>query len=355
MATRDNRSSVQPSGGRPSSHFEPTMLTGLEMTEKEIGEGAYGKVVELRDTRSGKLYAAKKISCLDANFDFRMERQFMKKYEEFAKLCHPNLVEFHGFYKLERLQTIPLLVMERMRENLTSLLERSPNIKIAYKLTILLGVAEGLKYLHSRTPVVVHGRLTSNNILLKNQESELQVKIGDVGISTMMKPVYKRAAAICHDGMRSTADFLPPVTQLSQQKGIPSLDIFSYGRIMLHTMTQEWPNPQQKQPFIMAKIKGESAEIAILIKSCMEEKYEQRPSIVAVRKTVQKLRNQLSSKPDENLDADQPEVSASKKSDLEKEEMPDADEIKMLKQAIMKVHIIHDLQVCKNQPCQHTN
>ena len=334
MTARDKRSSIQPSGS--ASHFEPKMLNGLEATGKEIGKGAYGKVVELRDTRSGKLYAAKQISYLDADFDYRVEHKFMKKYEEFAKLRHPNLVEFHGFYKPQRL---PSLVMERMGENLTSLLEHSPNIQIAYKLAILLGVAEGLNYLHSQRPPIVHGRLSSNNILLNDQESELQVKIGDVGIATMMMPKYEPPIASCRDNARSTADFLLPVTQRFQQKGKPCFDVFSYGKVILHTMTQEWPNPRQQSP--MAKLKGERVEIVKLVKSCVDENHEQRPVIVTVLNTVQKLCNQLSSKSDEKSDTEnQPEVSLN--TDLEKEEVPKAaaaiSENEMLKQALKKVH-----------------
>ena len=312
------------------------MLTGLEATKKEIGEGVYGKVVELRDV-SGKCYAAKQIvSWEDVKHDYRKERQFTKKYEEFSKLRHPNLVEFHGFYKPERSWVIPLLVMERMKENLTSLLERSPNIEIAYKLTILLGVAEGLNYLHSQNPPIVHGRLSSNNILLNNQENEMQVKIGDVGITTMMLPKYK--PAIAQANFRSTADFLPPLGAPS----LPSLDVFSYGRVMLHTMTQEWPNSQQHVQSLMAKIKEERVEFVQLVKSCVGEKHEQRPVIVTVLNTVQKLCNQLSSKSDEKSDAEnQPKVS---NTDLEKEEVSKAaaviSENEMPKQAVTEVHNI---------------
>lgn len=334
MTARDKRSSAQ-----PSSHHVPKMLTWMEATGKEIGEGAYGKVVELRDRRSGKIYAAKQISNLDTKY--RTEHQFIKKYEDFAKLRHPNLVEFYGFYKTQRGLTMPSLVMERMDENLTLFIEGSPNIQMACKLTILVGVAEGLKYLHSQSPPIVHGRLTSNNILLNHQEGAIQAKIGDVGISIMTTPIFKPAIASCRDNARSTADFLPPAAQRLQQKGFPCLDIFSYGKVMLHTMTQEWPNPRQRQP--LAKIKEERVEIVKLIEFCVDEKHEQRPPIVTVLTTVQKLCNEISSKSDEKLNLEDQAIASNKTSDLEKEEALKAaaaavNENKMLKQALKEVH-----------------
>ena len=352
-----NKPSTQPKG--PANQSELMILTGLEMTGKEIGKGSYGKVFELRAKKSKtQLFAAKELCVQDVQFQYRTGDQFVKKYREtYAKLRHPNIVEFCGFCLLStQSSTIPLLVMENVTETVTSFLDRSANIQMADKLTILLGVAEGLSYLHSKT--IVHGRLSSNKILLKQQENELQAKIGGVGIAALMK--RKPSVVNHHDSVRSTTDFLPPSDQPHKQKGlVPSLDIFSYGAITVHTVTQEWPNPQQRQS-LCAKVKSERVEFEMLVKSCMDVNDQQRPSIATVLKTIKKLfDDHRMSTHDEKLNSEsQPEVSDNKIDSEEKEmaskleemapkleEMTSkleelANENEMLKQAIKEVTIM---------------
>ena len=269
----------------------------LVKTGNEIGEGSYGKVIEFKD-ESERLYAAKQLHNVSVvNSQYRTEKQFMEKYaEKFAKLRHPNIVEFCGISKSS--EGSWLLVTEKMMGNLTSVLEKSHDtIKMEDKLTILLGVAEGLRYLHSEAKVV-HGCLSSNNILLSKQ-NRLQIKIGDVGIASMLK--RKPGTTNQHGGTsRSTADFLPPQGQIFKQKDSLSLDIFSYGAVILHTVTLKWPNPKQYES-LLAKIKEERVEFEMLVKHCMDENHERRPQLVTVLETIKKLSDQTLPKSVENV------------------------------------------------------
>ena len=346
----NKRPSTQPKG--PANQSESMILTGLEKTGKEIGKGSYGTVFELRAMKSKtQRFAAKQLCFQDVKFQYQTGDRFVKKYQEtYAKLRHPNIVEFCGFCLLStQSSTIPLLVMEKVTETVTSFLDHSANIQMAEKLTILLGVAEGLSYLHSKT--IVHGRLSSNKILLKRQENELQAKIGGVGIAALMKP--KPSIVNHHSSVMSTTDFLPPDDRPHKQNClIPSLDIFSYGAITMHTVTQEWPTPQQQQS-LCAKIKSERIEFEMLVKSCMDMNHQQRPTIATVLETIKKLYDdQGMSKPDQTLNSgSQPEVSDNKIDSEEKEmaskleEMVSklkelTDENGMLKQAIKEVVIM---------------
>ena len=74
-----------------------------------------------------------------------------------------------------------LLVMERMQQSLTSLVEKYPNIPMCVKLPMLLDVSRGLWYLHSPT---VHQDLSPNKILLT---SEFAAKISDLGVAKVIR------------------------------------------------------------------------------------------------------------------------------------------------------------------------
>ena len=66
--------------------------------------------------------------------------------------------------------------MELMECNLTKLLEKTHNILMYIKLSILHNVSRGLCYLHAQNPPIVHQALYSDNILLTKG---LIAKIGD--------------------------------------------------------------------------------------------------------------------------------------------------------------------------------
>ena len=59
---------------------------------------------------------------------------------------------------------LPVMVMEKMQYSLRGLVEKYDNIPLNVKLSILDDVCLGLRYLHSRSPPIVHRDLTPNNI-----------------------------------------------------------------------------------------------------------------------------------------------------------------------------------------------
>ncbi len=95
-----------------------------------------------------------------------------------AGLRHPNITLFLGLCFLEG-SDLPLLVIERLEMSVDDLLECSPNIPLAVKISILTDTGIGLVYLHSREPPIVHRDLTARNILLTS--SSLTAKITDTG------------------------------------------------------------------------------------------------------------------------------------------------------------------------------
>ena len=74
---------------------------------------------------------------------------------------------------------LPVLVMEMMEYNLTTLLEKSQNIPMYVKLSVLQDVSRGVHYLHTLNPPVIHADLKSNNIVMT---SSLVAKLYNFGV-----------------------------------------------------------------------------------------------------------------------------------------------------------------------------
>ena len=214
-------------------------LTGVTPNGKDIGVGAYGKVFEVEFC--GKVFAAKEIHPILVQGVRREEfdatkKAFLTECVQSCILGHPNVVQVLGVYNPAGQSLLPVLVMERMQESLTSVVGKYPNISMYVKLSMLLDVSQGLWYLHAHDPPIVHRDLSPNNVLLTSQ---FVAKISDLGVAKVIQADSRKTKT----RVPGTVDFMPPEALLETPEYGPPLDIFSYGGVILHVVNQEWPEP----------------------------------------------------------------------------------------------------------------
>ena len=217
----------QITGGATGGHSDlhHLVLSGVKLTSCVLGQGSYGTVY--KSELNGIPCAAKKLDCESRRFE-ELKQKFLLECLQHSKLRHTNIVTMLGvFYPKER--TIPVLVMELMECNLTQLLKDHQNICMYVKLSILQDVSRGLCYLHTQRPPIVHQALYSDNILLTQS---LTAKIADLKVQV---PLSGRHS------MRSS-DFLPDSDDILKYEHEPFLNVFSYGCVVCHVITQRWPS-----------------------------------------------------------------------------------------------------------------
>ena len=218
--------------------FDPYKLTGVTVTDRELGHGSYAAVLQL--DYMGLKCAGKKIHELllrqgDTSYTVR-------RYEEECRLLsqvrHPNIVQFLGVHFQEGV-SVPILVMEFLPTNLTSCIEQYgifPN-EISY--SILHDVALGLCYLHRQTPSIIHRDLSSNNVLLT---ANMTAKISDLGVARILNLSPLQVSHMTQTP--GTPAFMPPEVMTANPKYDTSVDQFSYGIMMIHVFSGRWPEPQ---------------------------------------------------------------------------------------------------------------
>ena len=93
-------------------------------------------------------------------------RNYYDECQLLSSLHHPNIVQFLGICFLPpTAANLPVLVMEMLQGSLDHLLENTPDIPLAKKVSILQDVARGLVYLHGCSPAVIHRDLTARKNL----------------------------------------------------------------------------------------------------------------------------------------------------------------------------------------------
>ena len=214
------------------------MLSGVKVTTScVLGRGSFGTVYKAEHNRTA--CAAKQVdNYIESRRSIadRMKQNFLLECLQHSQLDHPNIVKMLGVFYRNDQAILPFLVMELMDYNLTQLLESSHNILMYVKLSILQDVSRGLCYLHAQNPPIVHQALYSDNILFTKG---LTAKIAD----------FKTGAETVSDQVNlsvrrniDSSDFLPYSRDILKYD-LP-LNVFSFGCIICHVITQEWPSIQ---------------------------------------------------------------------------------------------------------------
>ena len=283
--------------------------------EKQIGRGANGRILEAKWERI--TVAVKEIHSIFINEvsepEFQaFKRSFLRECEQSSRLRHPNIVRFFGVYYPPGAR-VPSLVMERLHCSLTNLLEQNPFLlRIGTKLSIIYDVVLGLRHLHTRIPIIIHRDLSSNNVLISKG---MVGKIGDLGTARLVDPTRQSQMTKAP----GTVDFMPPeaLAASGSVKYERELDVFSFGCVMLHTLSHQWPTPSEpvvtdpvtfelkgkseveRRSSYFDKIEDRAGMLIPTIKSCLNNIPKNRASIVQVCSQLEGLVDKQDSSTDE--------------------------------------------------------
>ena len=219
--------------------LEPYSLSGVTVTDEELGTGSYATVLKL--DYLGLKCAGKKIHKVllgeEANSMTYTVQRFKDECQILSQVRHPNIVQFLGVF-FQQGHHIPILVMEYLPLNLDQCLDRH-HLPNEMRYSILHDVALGLHYLHSQQSPIVHRDLSSNNVLLT---SNIRAKISDLGVARILN---LSPPMITHlTKAPGTPAFMPPEVTVADPKYDTSVDVFSYGILMIHTFSGKMPIPQ---------------------------------------------------------------------------------------------------------------
>ena len=154
----------------------------IQLTEKCLGSGGWGKVVE------GK-YCGCTVA-IKQTYEVLLKsspyyRELFEREMNIASRCrHPCLLQFIGATNDEK---SPLFVTELMETSLRKLVEEGP-LSRSETSVISLDVARALNYLHLKKPrPIIHRDISSANVLLWRQNDQWRGKVSDYGAANFTK------------------------------------------------------------------------------------------------------------------------------------------------------------------------
>ena len=210
----------------------------IELYKDQVfGIGAFGAVC---NAQCDDLPCAAKI-LHPTMFAMAGQYQVAQRFEQECKLIctvkHPNIVQYFGVHH-DSLTGQPTLLMELMDENLTHLLESSPNaIPFHIQVNVCRDIALALSFLHSND--IIHRNLSSNNVLLI---SNVRAKVSDFGMARLSSLV-PQGSYLTYNMSPVTRAYMPPEVLKNNLNCDEKIDCFSFGVIAVQVMTQKFPSP----------------------------------------------------------------------------------------------------------------
>ena len=235
--------------------LESCTLKKVKSTGRQIGYSSYCSVHEVEV--DSVVCAAKRIfpmliqSKNDSEGTEKTKKKFVEECILMSKLHHPHILQFIGVYypsaedewyssclTYGMTPGLPWLVMENLPFSLEETLLKRPNIPTCVKVSLLLDITKGLLYLHNRD--IYHRNLTASNVSVT---SSMVAKITDFGVAK----IFSCQPAAMHEYTPLPGNYLymPPEADQERSGGSVSygntIDIFSFGVIILFTTTQTSP------------------------------------------------------------------------------------------------------------------
>lgn len=223
-------------GNVPSPTSQARQTCGQELTWIRgplIGRGSLGhvfKAVEMEDGQStGRILAVKEVLI---NSSDRRDAKFRESLENevniMKALKHPHIVEYLGHDYLD--ECLYLYLEHVPGGSITQALNDFGAFAESLMASYARQTLEGLEYLHTREPAVIHRDIKGSNILIGDGDT---VKLADFGCS-------KRTDETLTHTMRGSIPWMAPEVLAHSRYG-RAADLWSFGCVVIEMGTANVP------------------------------------------------------------------------------------------------------------------
>ncbi|CAO2819020.1 unnamed protein product [Amaranthus hypochondriacus] len=206
--------------------------TGRYGRYKEVlGKGAFKKVYRAFDELEGIEVAWNqvKVSEVVRNAD-DLERLYSEVHL-LKTLKHKNIIKFYSSWVDTKKENINFITEIFTSGNLSQYRRKHKHVDLRAVKKWSRQILEGLLYLHSHDPPIIHRDLKCDNIFVNGNHGE--VKIGDLGLAAILQHANAAHSVI------GTPQFMAP--ELYEEEYNELVDIYAFGMCLLELVTLEYP------------------------------------------------------------------------------------------------------------------
>ncbi|KAK3256347.1 hypothetical protein CYMTET_34512 [Cymbomonas tetramitiformis] len=203
-----------------------------------------------------------------------------KEVETLQKLRHPNIIKIYKYWVDEGCSEVNFITEIFSCGTIRQYSQKHKHIDLKVLKNWAWQILEGLVYLHTREPIIIHRDLKSDNIFINGANGE--VKIADLGASTMLDNRTRG----CQTTIGTHTHMAPEMYGRDYDEKV---DIYAFGMCLLEVVTRDKPYTECKTsahimrkvlrlepPEALARVKNE--ELRNFITLCIQPNPELRPT-----------------------------------------------------------------------------
>ncbi|KAG9122190.1 hypothetical protein FRC07_001535 [Ceratobasidium sp. 392] len=225
----------------------------------------------------------------------RFIQEFCSKAERWNVLQHPNVINVFGLGPMD-------LSVEFCENGTASQYLEKHNNDPGRKKLMIRHIIEGVKYLHTQDPPVVHGSLRADKIFVT---ADGTAKVGEFGLSFSIRDFALLAPAVSQAGLSRWMS--PELVNIDPDVGtmIPTTasDVWALGCTLMEILTGEMPYGRFKHELRVrraiiqgelprssdSRLEREFPSILPILEPCWEVSSDNRPPISVLQQNIQLL------------------------------------------------------------------
>ncbi|CAK8566710.1 unnamed protein product [Lathyrus sativus] len=211
------------------AEIDPTSRYGRY--KEVLGKGAFKKVYRAFDELEGIEVAWNQVKVSDL---LRNSEDLERLYSEvhlLKTLKHKNIIKFYNSWVDTKSENINFITEIFTSGTLRQYRKKHKHVDLRALKKWSRQILEGLSYLHSHNPPVIHRDLKCDNIFVNGNQGE--VKIGDLGLAAILQQASSAHSVI------GTPEFMAP--ELYEEEYNELVDIYAFGMCLLELVTVEYP------------------------------------------------------------------------------------------------------------------
>ena len=195
----------------------------------DIDEGAFAKVIHVKEKKTKIDYALKIINKSESNID--LINRMLEEIQILKKLQHPNIVKYYGH--IENSNQI-FIKMEYLKYGtLEQWMKTNKNISEEKASLIIKKLLSAIAYLHQKQ--ICHRDLKPENIMFSKENDLNSIKIIDFGLS------LRNFDSLCSSDYCGTLIYMAP-EEIERKSYYLSVDIWSIG-ILMYMLLNDGEHP----------------------------------------------------------------------------------------------------------------
>ncbi|KAI7727362.1 hypothetical protein M8C21_023591 [Ambrosia artemisiifolia] len=212
--------------------FNAVVKATLKDSNK-ISSGTFSTIYKA-EMPSGLTLSVKRLKSVDKTI-LHHQNKMIRELERLSHLCHDNLIRPIGFAIYD---DVALLLHQFLPNgSLARFLHESSKEQVykpdwPVRLSIAVGVAEGLAFLHQLA--IIHLDISSGNIFL---DSNFKPLVGEIEISKLLDPSRGTASI---SAVAGSFGYIPPEYAYTMQVTAPG-NVYSFGVVLLEILTTRAP------------------------------------------------------------------------------------------------------------------